>query len=120
MDEFGQDDLAREEMNPNKESSSSTPRMMPNNPKKKRRQSIDLDKAAQGMSVAANRLADAFAHTDCARLQEELDSIPGLSSEDFLQAMHLLGQNATHANIFFHLAGDRKKQWLLMYLKQYV
>ncbi|KAK9086597.1 hypothetical protein Syun_028991 [Stephania yunnanensis] len=77
----------------------------------KRKKSSNIDATEQGLTTAANRLADAFAHTDCARLQKELHNIPELSREDVMRAMLLLGGEAKDANIFFHLDEDLKKDW---------
>ncbi|KAK9085410.1 hypothetical protein Sjap_025821 [Stephania japonica] len=104
----------REEVN---RSSSSSSRMATNGERIKRKKSSDVD-PNQGLTAAANRLADAFAHTDCARLQKELRSIPELSREDIMRAMLLLGSEVKDANIFFQLDEDLKKDWVILYLQR--
>ncbi|KAK9124462.1 hypothetical protein Sjap_014064 [Stephania japonica] len=92
-------------------------RMATNGERIKRKKSSDVD-PNQGLTAAANRLADAFAHTDYARLQKELRSIPELSREDIMRAMLLLGSEVKDANIFFQLDEDLKKDWVILYLQR--
>ncbi|KAK9087648.1 hypothetical protein Syun_030042 [Stephania yunnanensis] len=58
----------------------------------KRKKSSNVDTTEQGLTATANKLADAFAHTDCARLQKELRSIPELSQEDVMRVMFFIGR----------------------------
>ncbi|KAK9153778.1 hypothetical protein Sjap_001258 [Stephania japonica] len=96
-------------------SSSSSSRMATNGQRIKRKQSSDVD-PNQGLTATANRLADAFAHTDCAHLQKELRSIPELSREGIMRAILLLGGEVKDVNIFFQLDEDLKKDWVILYL----
>ncbi|KAK9135431.1 hypothetical protein Syun_014761 [Stephania yunnanensis] len=98
----------RDEVN---QSSSSATRTGSNGQRTKRKKSSNIDATEQGLTTAANRLADAFAHTDYARLQKELHNILELSREDVMRAMLLLGGEVKDANIFFHLDEDLKKDW---------
>ncbi|KAK9082990.1 hypothetical protein Scep_029461 [Stephania cephalantha] len=75
--------------------------MASNGQRIKRKKSSSVDTIEQGLTAAANKLADPFAHTDCARLQKELRSIPELSQEDVMRAMLLLGGEVKDTNIFF-------------------
>ncbi|KAK9137999.1 hypothetical protein Sjap_008593 [Stephania japonica] len=104
----------REEVN---RSSSSSSHMATNSQRIKRKKSSDVD-PNQGLTAAVNQLADAFAHTDCARLPKELRSIPELSREDIMRAMLLLGGEVKDANIFFQLDEDLKKDWVILYLQR--
>ncbi|KAK9087217.1 hypothetical protein Syun_029611 [Stephania yunnanensis] len=106
---------AKDEVN---QSSSSATRTGSNGQRTKRKKSSNIDATEQGLTAAANRLADAFAHTDCARLQKELHNIPELSREDVMRAMLLLGGEVKDANIFLHLDEDLKKDWVLLYLQR--
>ncbi|KAK9099291.1 hypothetical protein Syun_026336 [Stephania yunnanensis] len=99
----------KEEKDEINHSSSSGTRTGSNGQRTKRKKSSNIDANEQGLTTAANRLADAFAHTDCARLQKELHNIPELSREDVMRAMLLLGGEVKDANIFFHLDEDLKK-----------
>ncbi|KAK9099075.1 hypothetical protein Syun_026120 [Stephania yunnanensis] len=49
-------------------SSYSSSRMASNGQRNKRKKSSNVDPIEQGLTAAANRLANAFAHIDCARL----------------------------------------------------
>ncbi|KAK9160316.1 hypothetical protein Syun_006657 [Stephania yunnanensis] len=69
----------KEEKDEVNHSSSSATRTGSNGQRTKRKKSSNIDATEQGLTAAANRLADAFAHTDCARLQKELHNIPELS-----------------------------------------
>ncbi|KAK9082430.1 hypothetical protein Syun_031172 [Stephania yunnanensis] len=106
---------AKDEVN---QSSSSATRTGSNGQRTKRKKSSNIDATEQGLTAAANRLADAFAHTDCARLQKELHNISELSREDVMRAMLLLGGEVKDANIFFHLDEDLKKDWVLLHLQR--
>ncbi|KAK9168586.1 hypothetical protein Syun_000726 [Stephania yunnanensis] len=108
----------KEEKDEVNQSSSSATRTGSNGQRTKRKKSSNIDATEQGLTAAANRLADAFAHTDCARLQKELHNIPELSREDVMHAMLLLGGEIKDANIFFHLDEDLKKDWVLLYLQR--
>ncbi|KAK9127754.1 hypothetical protein Syun_016551 [Stephania yunnanensis] len=108
----------KEEKDEINHSSSSTTRTRSNGQRTKRKKSSNIDATEQGLTAAANRLADAFAHTDCARLQKELHNIPELSREDVMRAMLLLGGEVKDANIFFHLDEDLKKDWVILYLQR--
>ncbi|KAK9160921.1 hypothetical protein Syun_007262 [Stephania yunnanensis] len=99
----------KEEKDEVNQSSSSATRTGSNGQRTKRKKSSNIDATEQGLTTAANRLADAFAHTDCARLEKELHNIPELSREDVMRAMLLLGGEVKDANIFFHLDEDLKK-----------
>ncbi|KAK9168721.1 hypothetical protein Syun_000861 [Stephania yunnanensis] len=68
----------KEEKDEVNHSSSSATRTESNGQRTKRKKSSNIDATEQGLTTAANRLADAFAHTDCARLQKELHNIPEL------------------------------------------
>ncbi|KAK9168956.1 hypothetical protein Syun_001096 [Stephania yunnanensis] len=72
----------KEEKDEINHSSSSGTRTGSNGQRTKRKKSSNIDANEQRLTTAANRLADAFAHTDCARLQKELRNIPELSLED--------------------------------------
>ncbi|KAK9169207.1 hypothetical protein Syun_001347 [Stephania yunnanensis] len=65
--------------------------MASNGQRIQRKKSSNVDPTEQGLTTAAIRLADAFAYTDCARLQKELRSIIELSREDVMRVMLLLG-----------------------------
>ncbi|KAK9142836.1 hypothetical protein Syun_012236 [Stephania yunnanensis] len=108
----------KEEKDEVNHSSSSATRTRSNGQRTKRKKSSNIDATEQGLTTAANRLADAFAHTDCARLQKELRNIPELSREDVMRAMLLLGGEVKDANIFFHLDEDLKKDWVILYLQR--
>ncbi|KAK9133180.1 hypothetical protein Scep_012708 [Stephania cephalantha] len=84
----------------------------------KRKKSSNVDATEQRLTAAANRLADTFVHTDCARLQKELHNIPELSREDVICPMLLLGGEVKDANVFFHLDEDLKKHWVILYLQR--
>ncbi|KAK9143008.1 hypothetical protein Syun_012408 [Stephania yunnanensis] len=68
----------KEEKDEINHSSSSATRTGSNGQRTKRKKSSNIDATEQGLTAAANRLADAFAHIDCARLQKELYNIPEL------------------------------------------
>ncbi|KAK9098432.1 hypothetical protein Syun_025477 [Stephania yunnanensis] len=108
----------KEEKDKVNQSSSSATRTGSNGHRTKRKKSSNIDATEQGLTAAANRLADAFAHTDCARLQKELHNIPELSREDVMHVMLLLGGEVKDANIFFHLDEDLKKDWVILYLQR--
>ncbi|KAK9092462.1 hypothetical protein Syun_027373 [Stephania yunnanensis] len=105
----------KDEVNQSSSSATRTDQMVE---RTKRKKCSNIDATEQGLTTAANRLADAFAHTDCARLQKELHNIPELSREDVMRAMLLLGGEVKDANIFFHLDEDLKKDWVLLYLQR--
>ncbi|KAK9135871.1 hypothetical protein Syun_015201 [Stephania yunnanensis] len=108
----------KEEKDEVNQSSSSATRTGSNGQRTKRKKCSNIDATEQGLTAAANRLADAFANPDCARLQKELHNIPKLSREDVMRAMLLLGGEVKDANIFFHLDEDLKKDWVLLYLQR--
>ncbi|KAK9135582.1 hypothetical protein Syun_014912 [Stephania yunnanensis] len=108
----------KEEKNEVNQSSSSATRTGSNGQRTKRKKSSNIDATEQGLTTAANRLSDAFALTDCARLQKELHNIPELSREDVMRAMLLLGGEVKDANLFFHLDEDLKKDWVILYLQR--
>ncbi|KAK9105329.1 hypothetical protein Scep_022173 [Stephania cephalantha] len=108
----------KEEKDEVNHSSSSATRTGSNGQRTKRKKSSNVDATDQGLTAAANRLADAFAHTDCARLQKELHNIPELSREDVIRAMLLLGGEVKDANVFFLLDEDLKKDWMILYLQR--
>ncbi|KAK9099133.1 hypothetical protein Syun_026178 [Stephania yunnanensis] len=108
----------KEEKDEVNHSSSSATRTGSNGQRTKRKNSSNIDATKQGLTAAANRLADAFAHTDCAHLQKELHNIPELSREDVMRAMLFLGGEVKDANIFFHLDEDLKKDWVILYLQR--
>ncbi|KAK9092999.1 hypothetical protein Syun_027910 [Stephania yunnanensis] len=93
----------KEEKDEVNHSSSSAIRTGSNGQRTKRKKSSNIDAIEQGLTAAANRLADAFAHTDCARLQKELHNISELSREDVMRAMLLSGGEVKDANIYFSL-----------------
>ncbi|KAK9098655.1 hypothetical protein Syun_025700 [Stephania yunnanensis] len=112
LEEMEKSFTTKEEKDEVNHSSSSATRMTSNGQRIKRKKSSKVDATdatEQGLIVAANRLVDAFAHIDCARLQKELRSIPELSREDVMCAMLLLGGEVKDANIFSQLDENLKK-----------
>ncbi|KAK9168722.1 hypothetical protein Syun_000862 [Stephania yunnanensis] len=107
----------KEEKDEVNQSSSSVTPTGSNGQRTKRKKCSNIDATEQGLTAVANRLADAFAHTDMHALKE-LHNIPELSREDVMRAMLLLGGEVKDANIFFHLNEDLKKDWVLLYLQR--
>ncbi|KAK9151501.1 hypothetical protein Syun_009810 [Stephania yunnanensis] len=85
----------KEEKDEVNHSSSSATRTRSSGQRTKRKKSSNIDATEQGLTAAANRLADTFTHIDCARLQKELHNIPELSRENVMRAMLLLGGSSS-------------------------